>query len=61
MGFVLIVVGIILTIYIGKIGHHDGQNLNFPGILLGKPGLVSFLGFVGPGLVVFGILVLIFG
>jgi hypothetical protein len=49
----------VLTVWIGKIGHHG--DIDMPAIFWGKPGLVSFLGLVGPGLVVIGILVLIFG
>ena len=59
MGVLLFFAGIVVTILIAKLGHHDP--ITSPEVVRGRPGLVTFLGAVGPCMVIVGIIMLIFG
>ena len=54
---IIIVVGIIMTFYIGRMGHYG--SLKVPTLFWGRPGLLKLAGSVGPIMVIGGIILLV--
>jgi hypothetical protein len=57
MGWLLIGIGVLLTIWIGRMGHYGGANV--APIFYGRPGLLTIAGALGPICVVVGIVLLV--